>query len=98
MPVRWLHTGTKQSHPPQFSRLPALLLTHPLLLSCPALPVLSVCVYSTNTSYQRWDEARKMWGLIVNRSRDVTRMGLGYIPASQPELQAMWCRWMAAYP
>ncbi len=28
---------------------------------------------STNSSYGRWDEARKMWGLIVNRSRDFVR-------------------------
>ena len=57
----------------------------------------SACVCSTNTSYQRWDEARKMWGLIVNRSRDVTRQALGYIPASQPDLQDMFCRWVIAY-
>jgi predicted membrane chloride channel (bestrophin family) len=26
-------------------------------------------VFRTNTSYSRWDEARKMWGLVVNRTR-----------------------------
>ncbi|EFN57136.1 hypothetical protein CHLNCDRAFT_34835 [Chlorella variabilis] len=29
--------------------------------------------YRTNAGYGRWDEARKMWGLVVNRSRDMTR-------------------------
>jgi hypothetical protein len=38
-----------------------------------------------------------MWGLIVNRSRDLVRQGLGYIPDSQPELQVMLCRWTVAY-
>ncbi|KAI7836516.1 hypothetical protein COHA_009617 [Chlorella ohadii] len=57
----------------------------------------TLLVLRTNTSYQRWDEARKMWGLIVNRSRDVARQALGYIPASQPELQDMFCRWLVAY-
>jgi predicted membrane chloride channel (bestrophin family) len=28
---------------------------------------------STNSSYGRWDEARKMWGQVVNRSRDIAR-------------------------
>ncbi len=28
---------------------------------------------STNSSYGRWDESRKMWGLVVNRSRDFVR-------------------------
>ncbi|KAL4435491.1 hypothetical protein ABPG77_006253 [Micractinium sp. CCAP 211/92] len=54
-------------------------------------------VFRTNSSYGRWDEARKMWGLIVNRSRDFVRQGLGYIPDSQPELQNMLCRWTIAY-
>ncbi len=52
---------------------------------------------STNSSYGRWDEARKMWGLVVNRSRDFARQGLGYIPDSQPELQSMLVRWTMAY-
>jgi hypothetical protein len=35
---------------------------------CPRLP------RSTNASYGRWDEARKMWGSMVNRTRDLARM------------------------
>ena len=41
--------------------------------SSPSKPSMPSPARSTNTSYQRWDEARKMWGLIVNRSRDVAR-------------------------
>ena len=55
-------------------------------------------VFRTNTSYQRWDEARKMWGSMVNRSRDFTRQALGYVPYSQPELRSMLVRWSIAYP
>ncbi|PRW33726.1 UPF0187 chloroplastic [Chlorella sorokiniana] len=54
-------------------------------------------VFRTNSSYGRWDEARKMWGLIVNRSRDFIRQGLGYIPPEQEELQKMLVRWTVAY-
>ena len=28
---------------------------------------------STNSSYDRWWEARKLWGGVVNRSRDIVR-------------------------
>ncbi len=30
-------------------------------------------VFRTNASYERWDSARKMWGLVLNRSRDIVR-------------------------
>ena len=30
-------------------------------------------VFRTNTAYARWDEARKMKGLLLNRSRDLMR-------------------------
>ena len=66
------------------------------LLSCCLCPPPSD--RSTNTSYQRWDEARKMWGSMVNRSRDFTRQALGYVPYSQPELRSMLVRWSIAYP
>ncbi|KAI7843435.1 hypothetical protein COHA_002913 [Chlorella ohadii] len=75
--------------------LPELKTQLPIQLTSAALSTL--LVLRTNTSYQRWDEARKMWGLIVNRSRDFTRQALGYIPDSQPDLQDMLCRWVVAY-
>ena len=30
-------------------------------------------VFRTNTSYSRWLDARKVWGGVVNRSRDLVR-------------------------
>ena len=38
-----------------------------------------------------------MWGLIVNRTRDISRQAVGYIPPHQAELQDMFCRWLVAY-
>jgi ion channel-forming bestrophin family protein len=32
-------------------------------------------VFRTNTSYQRWDEARKNWGMNINHTRDLVRLG-----------------------
>jgi putative membrane protein len=35
-------------------------------------------VFRTNTAYQRWDEARKNWGMNINHTRDLVRMGNAY--------------------
>lgn len=32
-------------------------------------------VFRTNTSYQRWDEARKNWGMNINHTRNLVRLG-----------------------
>ena len=57
-------------------------------LSAPALALL--LVFRTNASYARFDEARKAWGMNVNRSRDVCRQALTFIrsPADASKLQS----------
>jgi predicted membrane chloride channel (bestrophin family) len=35
-------------------------------------------VFRTNTSYNRWDEARKFWGLNINHTRDLNRMAAAW--------------------
>ncbi|KAL7472318.1 hypothetical protein ACHAXS_012646 [Conticribra weissflogii] len=35
-------------------------------------------VFRTNKSYGRWDEARKFWGLNINHTRDLCRMGTAW--------------------
>jgi len=35
-------------------------------------------VFRTNTSYGRWDEARKFWGLNINHTRDLNRMATSW--------------------
>jgi putative membrane protein len=46
--------------------------SHPLL----SLPRCSI--FRTNTSYNRWDEARKFWGLNINHTRDLVRMATAW--------------------
>ncbi|CAK9254413.1 unnamed protein product [Sphagnum jensenii] len=46
----------------------------PFSLTAPALALL--LVFRTNASYGRFDEGRKAWGSIVNRTRDITRQAL----------------------
>mmetsp|Transcript_23946 Transcript_23946/g.29458 ORF Transcript_23946/g.29458 Transcript_23946/m.29458 type:complete len:576 (+) Transcript_23946:244-1971(+) len=59
----------------------------PFTLSSPSLGLL--LVFRTNTSYQRWDEARKNWGMNINHTRDLVRMGNAYYDrsATSPERQ-----------
>jgi len=37
-----------------------------------------ISVFRTNTGYQRWDEARKNWGMNINHTRDLVRMGAAW--------------------
>lgn len=39
-------------------------------------------VFRTNASYQRWDEARKAWGVVVNNSRTIARQTSAWIKYS----------------
>ena len=43
----------------------------PLTITSFALSLL--LVFRTNSSYGRFAEARKLWGLLLNRSRDIVR-------------------------
>jgi putative membrane protein len=45
----------------------------PFTLLSPSLGLL--LVFRTNTSYKRWDEARKNWGMNINHTRDLVRLG-----------------------
>ncbi|KAG7348962.1 bestrophin, RFP-TM, chloride channel [Nitzschia inconspicua] len=54
-------------------------LTLPLQVFTLTSPSLSLLLaYRTNTAYQRWDEARKNWGMNINHTRDLVRMGNAY--------------------
>jgi ion channel-forming bestrophin family protein len=48
----------------------------PFTLSSASLGLL--LVFRTNTGYSRWDEARKAWGLNINRTRDLLRMAVAW--------------------
>ncbi|KAL3146981.1 hypothetical protein ABBQ38_014949 [Trebouxia sp. C0009 RCD-2024] len=54
-------------------------------------------VFRTNTSYSRWAEARSIWGGVTNRSRDILRQALTFVPEDQPELVDMFTRWSMTY-
>jgi ion channel-forming bestrophin family protein len=53
-------------------------------------------VLRTNAGYERWWEARKLWGGIVNQSRNLAIKGLAYGPAD-PGWQDQFRRWAALF-
>jgi putative membrane protein len=54
-------------------------------------------VLRTNAGYDRWWEARKLWGGIVNQSRNMVLSALAYGPRD-PRWRAEFVRWAAAFP
>lgn len=53
-------------------------------------------VHRTNAGYDRWYEARKLWGGIVNQSRNLAQIGLQYGP-TDARWRNEWVRWTAAF-
>lgn len=54
-------------------------------------------VFRTNASYDRWWEARKIWGALLNRSRDFVRQGLTWFDDGDMQLKAQLTRYMIAF-
>lgn len=54
-------------------------------------------VLRTNAGYERWWEARKLWGGIVNQSRNLVIKGLAYGP-DDLEFRAKLVAWAQAFP
>lgn len=54
-------------------------------------------VWRVNAGLERWWEARKIWGSIVNQSRNLALIGYGYAPAVEPR-RGEFLRWVAAGP
>jgi putative membrane protein len=84
------------NHAVEIKRLPSWfplleVATLPFTLTSPVLALL--LVFRTNTSYQRFDEARKAWGSNVNRTRDLARQALTWIRtgADSNKLHALLC-------
>jgi putative membrane protein len=53
-------------------------------------------VLRTNTGYDRWWEARKLWGGIVNQARNLALIGLTHGP-SDGRWREQFIRWTAAF-
>ena len=56
-----------------------------------------VLVLRTNSGYDRWYEGRKLWGGIVNQSRNLAVVGTAYGP-EDASWRSAFLRWTAAFP
>jgi putative membrane protein len=56
-----------------------------------------ILIARTNAGYDRWWEARKLWGGIVNQSRNLAVSALAYGPAD-PAWRERFVRWAATFP
>lgn len=54
-------------------------------------------ILRTNAGYDRWWEARKLWGGIVNQSRNMVISGLSYGPDDMA-WREQFVRWASAFP
>lgn len=54
-------------------------------------------ILRTNAGYDRWWEARKLWGGIVNQSRNLVINALSYGP-SDPQWRDNLVRWVSVFP
>jgi putative membrane protein len=54
-------------------------------------------VFRTNASYDRFWEGRKLWGGIVNDSRNLIRLATAHL-RNEPDLLARLTQWTAAFP
>merc|ERR1719504_280011 len=50
----------------------------PFTIAMPALSLL--LVFRTNTAYSRWNEARTLWGGLINNCRNVVRQSNTFFP------------------
>jgi hypothetical protein len=54
-------------------------------------------VFRTNQSYDRWWEARKVWGAVLNRARDIVNQCVVFFPPEEKRLQHACARWTWAF-
>ena len=66
-----------------FAELPLYMPPEPIVLPSVALGLL--VTFRTNTTVSRYNEARCLWGEIVNTSRDITRIALQWLPQSKDD-------------
>src|SRR5690606_17742255 len=53
-------------------------------------------VLRTNSGYDRWYEGRKLWGGIVNQSRNLAQIGIAYGPRER-NWRNKFVRWTAVF-
>jgi ion channel-forming bestrophin family protein len=91
-----LHLGTAiTTHFPLLALFPFKLNDSPIAISAPILPLL--LVFRTNNSATRYDEARKLWELLLNRTRDLARDATAFFPKKDVNQKLTFARWLMVF-
>ena len=70
----------------------------PLLHSLLGLVISLLLVFRTNTAYERWWEGRKLWGALVNCSRNMAVKLHAWLPDDDAERRDMFAELIGRYP
>ncbi|KAF5842132.1 Bestrophin/UPF0187 [Dunaliella salina] len=76
---------------------PSICMPNQTPLSLTGFAVSLLLVFRTNQSYDRWWEARKVWGTILNRVRDIATQAVVFIPEEEPQLREGIRNWAIAF-
>eukprot|EP00210_Caulerpa_lentillifera_P004218 g4023.t1 len=75
--------------------LPRCTLLDPTVTGLASFALSLLLAYRTNSSYRRWEEARSLWGLLLNRARDLIRQFLLFSP--DPADYNEVAKWLVAF-
>ncbi|GAX83980.1 hypothetical protein CEUSTIGMA_g11405.t1 [Chlamydomonas eustigma] len=78
---------------PRFESIPS----YAAIVNITVVSLSLLLVFRTNASYGQWDAARKMKGLLVNRSQELMREACSLLPAEDTATKIMMGRWISAY-
>ena len=89
--VAWLENG--YLHMSQDSRVKNITLMHQLL----GFAISMLLVFRTNTAYDRWWEGRKLWGALVNVSRNLAVKVGAWLPPEDAQDRAHYTRLISLF-
>lgn len=70
----------------------------PVMHSLLGFAISMLLVFRTNTAYDRWWEGRKLWGQLLNVSRNLAVKVSAMVPAEQPATRQFFARLMGMFP
>uniref|UniRef100_A0A7S3QPU7 Uncharacterized protein n=2 Tax=Eukaryota TaxID=2759 RepID=A0A7S3QPU7_DUNTE len=79
------------------AEFPSILMPNNTPLQLTSFAVSLLLVFRTNQSYDRWWEARKIWGGVLNRVRDIVTQTVVFIPEDEKELRIAMRNWTIAF-
>jgi putative membrane protein len=69
----------------------------PIMHSILGFAISMLLVFRTNTAYDRWWEGRKLWGQLVNTSRNLAIKIAAHVPHADPSTRSLFARSIALF-